>query len=174
MDCAPRRWCRRCPVRRIVQSHQRRAAHGAKQLRRPEVEQLRIVSAEDRSGQRDGRIQIRSRTSKCLRDQHAAQHGQSPSGGDDHPSRVGRVGFAQRYTGIHAVAQQHQHQRAQKLTEPDRMHCSLPCRCAPGRGLSRGWSANENRIYRTQAFCTARPSFAKCPSVLRSCADGKC
>ena len=117
-----RRTRRQLPVRRIVQRHQRRAGHGAQQLRRPHAQQLRIVAAVHRDGQRDGRIEICAGAAEGLRHQHAAKHRQRPPCGDHHPSRVGRIGLAQRNAGIDAVAQQHQNQRAHKLAEPNRMH----------------------------------------------------
>jgi len=61
-------------------------------------------------------------TAEGLRNQYSAQYRKRPSGGDDHPSRVGGVGLAEGDACIDAVAEQHQHQRAHELAQPDRMH----------------------------------------------------
>ena len=57
-------------------------------------------------GESDGGIQVRGGTAEGLRDQHSAEHGQCPSGGDYHPAGVCRVGLAQQDGGVYAVAEQ--------------------------------------------------------------------
>ncbi len=113
---------REAPVRRVMQRHERGAAHRTEQLRRPQAQQLRVVAAGDRRGQRDGGIKMRAGTAEGLRHQDAAEHSQSPSGCYHHPSGVSGIGLAKRNGGVHAIAQQDQYQRSHKLAKPHRMH----------------------------------------------------
>ena len=105
-------------MRAIVQRHQASAAHGAQQLRQPQAEHLRIISADDGNGQRNGGIQICAGAAKGLRHQHAAEHAQRPSDGDHQPAGVLGIVLAQDHAGIDAAAQQHQHQRAHEFAKP--------------------------------------------------------
>ena len=121
---------------------------------------MRVVSADDGAGKGDGRVQMRARTPEGLRDEHPAEHGDGPACGDDHPSSIGCVGFAQRDVGIDAVAEQDENQGAQILAEPDRMHrifLAVHCR----RRIARCQHAINGSFCGTQALCMLGVVFAK-------------
>ena len=120
-----RRIGREPPMRRIVQSHQCRAAHCAQHLRRPVNKQLTIIPAAHRSGQRDSRVDVSARTAKCLRHHHAAQNCQRPPGRDHHPARIRRIRFAQRHAGIQTPSPSST-RTSVPMNSPNQIECIKP------------------------------------------------
>ena len=103
------------------QPDQCRSGHRAQQLRRPEAGQMRKVSRHHRIRKSDRRVQVRSGTAKGLCGEHAAQNGNPPPSGNDHPSRAFRVGLAQANAGVDPVSQKNEDERPHKFAQPIRV-----------------------------------------------------
>src|ERR1700733_7744684 len=104
---------------------------------------------------------MRAEAAEGLRDQHAAENRDGPSGGDNHPSSVGGVGLAQGDIGIDAVAEKDEHQGAEIFAEPDGVHSVfLADRWMLARRIH-GWVQSIGLICGTQALCLVGVVFAK-------------
>ena len=70
-----------------------------------------------REGEAQGDDGVEVRAGHRSGDEHADHHGEAPAEGDDHPAGAFRLGMVEGGGGADAVAEQHEHERAEEFEE---------------------------------------------------------